>query len=81
VDYFNRQYENRLKVIRQNAGYSQGQIAKLLGINHTVSLSEWEHGKKMPTAATLIKLCKIYNKSPSDLYPDYYKYLEERSFD
>jgi transcriptional regulator with XRE-family HTH domain len=80
VDYLNRQYENRLKVIRQNAGYSQRQVAKFLGLKTYSSLCDWENEKTMPNATNLIKLCKLYNKSPNDLYPDYYRYSEERSF-
>jgi transcriptional regulator with XRE-family HTH domain len=64
-----------LKVIRQNAGYSQQQVAKLLGHNNTVAVSDWENEKAMPNGTNLMKLCILYSKSPQELYPQYYQEL------
>jgi transcriptional regulator with XRE-family HTH domain len=65
-----------LKVIRQNAGYQQQQVARLLGHKNSVLLSWWESEKSMPSGANLIKLCILYNKTPKELYPQYYQRLE-----
>jgi len=76
VDYKHRKYPNRLKVIRQNAGYTQQQVANLLGHTTPVTLCLWEKEKYMPTGTNLIKLCILYNKTPQELYPDYYQMIE-----
>jgi transcriptional regulator with XRE-family HTH domain len=77
VDY-QRRYPNRLKVIRQSTGYSQKQVAKLLGHKTPALLSDWENEKSMPNATNLIKLCILYNKASRDLYPEYYQQVAKR---
>ena len=76
VDYKHRRYPNRLKVIRQNAGYSQLHVAKLLGQRSSVSLCDWENEKIMPNSTNLIKLCILYEKTVQELYPKYYERVE-----
>lgn len=76
MSYKRRPYPNRLKVIRQNAGYSQQYVAALLGHNNAVSLCEWENEKAMPNGTNLMKLCILYDKTPRELYPDYYQRVE-----
>ena len=77
VDYPNRQYPNRLKVIRQNAGYTQQQIARLLGHSNSNALCAWEKEHTMPNGTNLLKLCIIYRKTPKELYPEYYLRIEQ----
>lgn len=72
VDYICRHYPNMLKIIREDARYTQRQVAKLLGHNNSKMLSEWENDKKMPNAENLIMLCALYDKTVGDLYPDCY---------
>jgi transcriptional regulator with XRE-family HTH domain len=76
VDYKNRKYPNRLKVIRQNAGYTQQQVATLLGHNNAVILCYWEKARTIPSSTNLMKLCILYNKTPKELYPEYYHRIE-----
>lgn len=45
---------------RENAGYTQQDIARLLGIDGTTP-GKWELGKTQPRAATLVKLSALYN--------------------
>ena len=77
MDYKRRQYPNRLKVIRQNAGYAQRQIARLLGLGNANALCAWENEHTMPNGTHLIKLCIIYGKTPKELYPEYYQCTEQ----
>lgn len=44
---------------RENAGYSQQDIARLLGVDGTTP-GKWELGINMPRAATLAKLAALY---------------------
>jgi transcriptional regulator with XRE-family HTH domain len=73
VDYRRRLYPNRLKVIRQNAGYAQQEVARLLGHDNSNALCAWEKEHTMPSGINLIKLCIIYGRTPRELYPEYYK--------
>ncbi len=77
MDY-RRPFPNRLKVIRQSTGYTQRQVAKLLGFKTPSLLSDWENEKSMPNATNLIKLCILYNKASRDLYPEYYQQVAQR---
>ena len=79
MDY-DRQYPNRLRVIRLNAGYQQQQIAKMLGHKDAVSLCQWENENTMPSGTNLIKLCVLYNTTPQELYPEYCQRIERSLF-
>ena len=81
MDYKHRHYPNRLKVIRQNAGYTQQSVAKLLGHNNAVTLCDWENEKTMPNGTNLIKLCILYDKTPQQLYPEYCQRVKRHFLD
>jgi len=81
VNYDQQHYPNMLRVIRQNSGYSQRRVAKLLGHKTPATLWEWESELRMPSATCLIKLCIIYNKTPRELYPDYYNHIAQQLYD
>lgn len=54
----------RIRSAREDAGYSQGVFAKLIGIGQG-TLSEIESGEsKLPSSPVLIKMCEILNKPP-----------------
>lgn len=44
---------------RENAGYTQREIANMLGLDETTPV-KWETGKTKPRAETLAKLASIY---------------------
>ncbi len=48
------------KQLRENAGFSQGKAAQLLGINRTV-LSKIENGKRELDSIILFKMMRLYN--------------------
>jgi len=79
MDY-ERQYPNRLRVIRLSAGYQQQAVAKMLGLKDAVSLCQWENENTMPSGTNLIKLCVLYNATPQELYPEYYQRIEYSLF-
>jgi len=79
MDY-DRQYPNRLRVIRLNAGYQQQHVARMLGHKDTVSLCQWENENTMPNGTNLIKLCVLYSSTPQELYPEYYQQIERILF-
>ncbi len=54
----------RLRAARENAGLSQGQVAKLLGI-HRPTVSEIEAGHRKVSAEELSQFAKVYDVSIS----------------
>lgn len=52
----------RLRIAREQAGLSQGQVAKMLGV-HRPTISEMEAGRRRVTADELAKLTKMYDVS------------------
>jgi len=60
---------NKLKELRKNHGYTQTQVAALLGLKCEDRLSHWERGQAMPSSINLMRLCKIYNVLPDEIYP------------
>ena len=59
----------RLRAAREQAGLSQGQVAKMLGL-HRPSVSEIEAGRRKVSADELTKLANIYAVSISWLTGD-----------
>lgn len=55
-----------LKAARVNAGYSQKEAAKLLGISN-VTLCNWENGTSFPNAQQIDKICELYGVSYDNL--------------
>jgi transcriptional regulator with XRE-family HTH domain len=51
---------SRLRLARESAGLSQGQVAKLLKL-HRPSISEMEAGRRKVSAEELKELARIYN--------------------
>src|SRR5260221_9781503 len=52
----------RLRLAREQAGLSQGQVARLLGL-HRTSVTETEAGRRRVTAEELAHLARIYGVS------------------
>lgn len=52
----------RLQELRKKAGYSQEQVAELLGLSRQ-AVSKWESGQGKPEIDNVIKLTEIYHVS------------------
>lgn len=52
-------FANRLRLAREQAGLSQGQVAKMLNL-HRPSISEAEAGRRKVSAEELVELAHIY---------------------
>lgn len=63
---------NNLKECRLKCGYTQKEIAKLLGKEIENRLSRWEKGIAIPNVFNLLKLCKLYNAKVEEIYPELY---------
>lgn len=50
---------NRLKELRMERSWTQGQLAKKMGVTRT-AVVKWESGKAYPTTEKLIELARIF---------------------
>ena len=55
-----------LKAARVNAGFTQKDAAKKLGISNC-TLGKWENGASFPNARQISLLCALYGVSYNDL--------------
>lgn len=52
----------KIKELRENAGYSQAQLAKKLDVTRS-SVNAWEMGLSMPTTQYVVALAKLFHVS------------------
>jgi transcriptional regulator with XRE-family HTH domain len=64
---------NNLKRYRRLMGYTQKDVAVLLGLKSSNRISNWEQGKAVPNIVNLIDLSILYSTLPAELYSDLYK--------
>lgn len=60
---------NRLWFYRQQLGYSQKQVAALLGHKSSARVSNYERGTRLPGLAMALKLSLILQTPLAQLYP------------
>lgn len=53
---------DRIKQLREQAGYSQAQLAKRLDVTRS-SVNAWEMGLSMPTTQYVVTLAKLFRVS------------------
>lgn len=51
-------------------GYSQQDVAKILGFRSSGRISRWEKGEAIPSVKNLLKLSVLYATLPNELYFD-----------
>lgn len=61
-EVMNMNIAERLQELRKNAGYSQEQVAEMLGLSRQ-AVSKWESGQGKPEIDNIVKLTEIYNVS------------------
>ncbi len=57
----------RLQELRKRAGYSQEQVAELLGLSRQ-AVSKWESGQGKPDVDNIVKLTEVYHVSADYIY-------------
>ena len=55
-----------LRGLRDSSGLSLKEVADVLGVT-AATVSNWELGRRTPTADHVEKLCEFYGVKPSDL--------------
>ncbi|MDB5226639.1 MAG: helix-turn-helix transcriptional regulator [Bacteroidota bacterium] len=63
-------FPNRLKKHRDIQGYTQKQIAFMLGFKNAARIGQWEKGLALPSIINLLKLSVIYSAFINDFYID-----------
>ncbi len=53
-------FGNRLKELRKSRGYTQQELAKLIGVSAS-SIGMYEQGRREPENAVLSKICQVLN--------------------
>jgi len=56
-----------IKAARVNAGLTQKDVAKALGVSETTVI-KWEKGTSVPLADKFVEMCKLYNVSMDDVF-------------
>lgn len=56
-----------IKGARVEKNMTQSQVGKEMGVTKD-TISNWERGKTSPTGKQLLKLCELYDVSPSDIF-------------
>lgn len=62
----NKLFGDTLRELRNKKGYTQQQVAEILGLKNKSTLGSWEIGISEPDAYTFLRLLKIYEVN--DIY-------------
>ena len=62
MEVMNMDISERLQELRKKEGYSQEQVAEMLGLSRQ-AISKWESGQGKPEIDNIIKLTEIYHVS------------------
>lgn len=54
-------------------GYTQDDVAYLLGLHSKTEISRWEKGTTIPQADNVIRLAYVYHTFTEELFREYYK--------
>jgi len=68
-----RSFINRLRKHRRLMGYTQDDVAYLLGLESKTEISRWEKGITIPKAANVMRLAYIYHTFAEELFREFYK--------
>ena len=73
-----QQKQNNLVLYRRRMGFSQRQVARLLGHRDTSMVSHYEHSRALPPLAVALGLEIIYRVPVAFLFPGMYDELKQR---
>jgi transcriptional regulator with XRE-family HTH domain len=73
-----KQKTNNLVLYRRRMGFSQKQVARLLGHRDTSMVSHYEHSRALPPLAVALGLEIIYRVPVAFLFPSMYDELKRQ---
>lgn len=68
--------ENRLKVMREGRGWSQGELARRLGVSRQ-TINAVETDKYDPSLPLALRMAKLFDVTVPELFVDHWKPEEE----
>ncbi len=68
VDY--KKIPNALRKFRKTNGYTQKQVASLLGVRSPGMISRWEQGSRLPSPVNMFRIAVLYRTMVDGLYID-----------
>jgi len=68
---------NCLSKYRRQKGFTQKEVARILGFKSSTIISKWERGFSLPSAVSLLKLACLYGRQVEALFVDLYKKIKE----
>lgn len=72
-----KQKQNNLVLYRRRMGFTQKQVARLLGHRDASMVSHYEHGRALPPLAAALGLEIIYRVPVAFLFPSMYRDLKQ----
>lgn len=57
----------QLQAARKARGWTQSEVAKLIGASSSLNVTRWERGTTSPSSFYLKKLCQLFDKTPDEL--------------
>ena len=70
--------QNNLVLYRRRMGFTQKQVARLLGQRDTSMVSHYEHGRALPPLAVALSLEIVYRVPVAFLFPNMYDELKRQ---
>ncbi len=58
---------DKLKIARKRAGFTQEEVEKRTNINKK-TISNWENGVSRPDVDSITVLCKLYDVNPNEIF-------------
>jgi len=68
---------NCLSKYRRQKGFTQKEVARILGFKKSSIISKWENGVSLPSTTSLFKLACLYGRQVEALFFDLYKKIKE----
>lgn len=68
-------FRNYLYRLRRNRGYSQKQLAQLLGLRDRGTICHFELGRRLPSLRTALTMEIVLGAKLSEIFPDLYATL------
>ncbi len=68
---------NSLRKFRKINGYTQKQVAHILGVRNSAMISRWENGSCLPSYLNVIRLAALYSTMCDALYLDLVRMVRE----
>lgn len=68
---------NRLRKHRRLSGYTQKQVAYLIGVKNAAEIARWEKGIKLPNTCNAFKLSALYRTFLNELYFEFIHGLKQ----